>query len=326
MRARALGAVREWCAGAGLMEIDTACLQISPGNDAHIGAFATAYAVAGGPPHPLYLHTSPEFACKKLLAAGESAIYTLGHVFRNGERSALHHPEFTLLEWYRAGAPTRLLIEECAAVARVVARAAGAGMLAFRGREADPALRVETVTVSEAFGRHAGLDLMPLLDDRDAFAAAVTGLGLRVSDDDGWSDLFSKVLADRIEPRLGMGQLTALIDYPLAEAALAKPCAHDARLADRFEIYACGVELANGFAELTDAREQRRRFDAAMNERARLYGERFPIDEDFLACLPHMPEAGGVALGFDRLLMLATGSARIDDVLWTPLPAMAGAV
>ncbi|WP_305793649.1 amino acid--tRNA ligase-related protein, partial [Caulobacter sp. S45] len=136
--------------------------------------------------------------------------------------------------------------------------------------------------------------------------------------DDSWSDVFSRVLVERIEPRLGEGRPTILYEYPLAEAALARPCPHDGRVAERFELYACGVELANGFGELTDPVEQRRRFEADMAEKARLYGERYPIDEDLLAALALMPPASGVALGFDRLVMLATEATRVNQVLWTP--------
>ena len=142
--------------------------------------------------------------------------------------------------------------------------------------------------------------------------------GLRA--DDSWADLYSRVMVERVEPALGMGRPTVLCEYPVSEAALARPCVDDPRVAERFELYCCGVELANGFGELTDAVEQRRRFGIEMDEKQRIYGERYPIDEDFLAALAIMPEASGVALGFDRLVMLATGARRIDDVLWTPLP------
>ena len=153
--------------------------------------------------------------------------------------------------------------------------------------------------------------------DRTALAAAAE-TKVRITEDDTWSDIFSKILVEHIEPGLGLGRLTILCEYPAPEAALARVKASDARVAERFEIYACGVELANGFGELTDTDEQRRRFDFAMDEKARRYGERYPLDEDFLAAIAHMPEASGVALGFDRLVMLASGATRIDQVVWTP--------
>ena len=141
---------------------------------------------------------------------------------------------------------------------------------------------------------------------------------MRISEDDTWSDIFSKVLVEHIEPQLGQGRLTVLFEYPVPEAALARTKPSDPRVAERFEIYACGVELANGFGELTDAEEQRRRFGQAMDEKQRRYGERYPLDEDFLAAVAQMPPASGTALGFDRLVMLASGATKIDQVVWTP--------
>ncbi len=161
------------------------------------------------------------------------------------------------------------------------------------------------------------------MDERDALAAAATAAGIRVAGDDSWSDIFSRVLVERVEPRLGLGRATVLCEYPVAEAALARPKPGDARVAERFELYACGVELANGFGELTDPAEQRRRFAAEMALKQRVYGERYPLDEEFLAALALMPPASGIALGFDRLVMLATGAASLEQVLWAPVPLSA---
>lgn len=313
---------RGWFEGQGFWEVDTAALQVSPGNEAHIGAFRTAFE-SGEAAQALYLHASPEFACKKLLSAGEKKIFSLGHVFRNGERGPLHHPEFTMLEWYRAGEGYEALIPDCRALLEIAAQAAGVGELSWRGRRCDPFLPPERLSVAEAFARHAGLDLLATLSsqgeaDRDALARQASGK-VRITADDSWSDIFSKLLSEHVEPELGLGRATVLEDYPACEAALARRSATDPRLSERFELYACGVELANGFGELTDAQEQRRRFEIEMDERARIYGERFPIDEDFLAALAHMPPASGIALGVDRLVMLATGAQRIDQVLWTPV-------
>ena len=183
----------------------------------------------------------------------------------------------------------------------------------------------ERLSVADAFRIHAGIEILDMLDDnanadRDLFATRARRGGFSITAEDGWSDIFSKVLAAAIEPRLGLGRLTLLTDYPRIEAALARPKPSDLRLSERFELYACGVELANGFGELTDPAEQRKRFEAEMTEKHRVYGERYPLDEDFLAALARMPESSGVALGFDRLVMLAAGAPQIDDVLWTPLP------
>ena len=322
-RGRIRSAFRTFFERHGFDEVETAALQASPGNEAHIAAFATSLALPVGGDWPLYLHTSPEFACKKLLAAGESRIYAFGHVFRNGERGPLHHPEFTMCEWYRAHEPYGVLIEDCAELLAAAAEAAGTERFRWRGRSCDPFLEPERLGVCEAFDRYAEIDLAATLsregNDREALAAEAARIGVRVVEDDDWSDLFSKILSDRVEPRLGLGRPTVLDLYPASEAALARRSLLDPRLAERFELYACGVELANAFGELTDADEQRRRFEAEMELRRRIYGDDYPIDEDFLAALEIMPEASGIALGFDRLVMLATGAERIEDVLWTPV-------
>jgi lysyl-tRNA synthetase class 2 len=318
-RARMRTAVRGWFEARDFQEVETAALQTSPGNEAHIGGFATDFTTPDGGSRRYYLHSSPEFACKKLLAAGETRLYAMAHVYRNGERGPLHHPEFTMLEWYRAGEAYDVLIDDCAALLGLAAQAAGTDALVWREARCDPFAPPERLSVSEAFSRHAGVDLDATLGDVGRLAAEARGIGLRVSADDSWSDLFSKILSDRIEPRLGMGRATVLDLYPVSEAALARPAA-DPRFAERFELYACGVELANAFGELTDPAEQRRRFEAEMAERRRIYGEEFPLDEDFLSALAHMPAASGIALGFDRLVMLATRARTIEDVLWTPVP------
>lgn len=307
----------------GFVEVEAAILQVSPGNETHLHAFATEMVGPDGTGSRRYLHTSPEFACKKLLAAGERRIFEFARVFRNRERGALHHPEFTLLEWYRAEEPYEEVMNDCAGILAAAAEAAPARQFTFRGRSADPFAKPEMVTVAAAFQRFAGIDLLSTVSahetDREAFAALAREAGIRLADDDTWSDIFSRVLVERIEPHLGLGRPTILYEYPAPEAALARPKGADPRVAERFELYVCGVELANGFGELTDPAEQRRRFEADMAEKERIYGESYPIDEDFLAALATMPQASGCALGFDRLVMLATGAAHIEQVLWTPV-------
>jgi elongation factor P--(R)-beta-lysine ligase len=321
-RARIVAALREWFAARDFVEVETGALQVSPGNETHLHAFATDLVSGAGTSARRYLRTSPEFACKKLLSAGEPRIVEFARVYRNRERGALHAPEFTMLEWYRAHAPYETLMEDCAAIVALAATAVGARRLVFRGREIDPAAVPEFITVAEAFTRYAGIDLMACLPpqgpDRERFAATAAASGIRLADDDSWGDIFSRVLVEHIEPRLGLERATVLYEYPAALAALARPKPSDPRVAERFELYACGVELANGFGELTDPVEQRRRLLAEMAEKERIYGERYPLDEDFLAALAHMPPASGVALGLDRLVMLATGAPHIDHVMWTP--------
>ena len=322
-RGRIAAGLRAWFAERDFTEVEAAILQVSPGNEAHLHAFATDLKTPAGGTERRYLHTSPEFACKKLLAAGEQRIFDFARVFRNRERGALHHPEFTMLEWYRARESYDVLIEDCVALVAIAAKATGAHELVYRDRRADPFAQVERMTVAQAFRDYAGIDLLatvtPDNGDRDALAKQALAAGINVVGDDTWADIFSRVLVAKVEPRLGIGQITVLDEYPAIEAALARKKESDPRVAERFELYACGVELANAFGELTDAKEQRRRFDLERAEKQRVHGERYPIDEDFLAALAVMPPACGIALGFDRLVMLATGAPHIEQVIWTPL-------
>lgn len=322
-RTRIAAALRTWFAGQGFLEVETATLQVSPGNETHLHAFATELIGPDTVPHPLYLRTSPEFACKKLLAAGETRIVDFARVFRNRERGALHHPEFTLLEWYRANEPYETLMDDCAAVLAETARAAGAKEFSFRGRTIDPFAVPERLTVAQGFEQHAGIDVLASVKggagDRALLAASAVKAGVRIADDDNWDAIFSRILAEKIEPHLGNGRATILYEYPLPQAALARAKPGSGTVAERFELYACGVELGNAFAELTDVNEQRTRFEAAMAEKQRIHGEGYPIDEDFLDALAQMPPASGIALGFDRLVMLATGARHIEQVIWTPV-------
>lgn len=324
VRARLAAALRAFFTAENFIEVEPTALQVSPGNEAHLHAFTTELVTPDGRRMPLYLHTSPEFACKKLLAAGERRIVAFAPVYRNRERGPLHHPAFTMVEWYRAEEPYESVMGDCAAILRVAAETAGTKRVSFRGRTCDPHAEPHRITVVEAFDGFAGIDLAATLDgahaDRDGLAAAARAAGLRVAPDDTWSDIFSKVLVERVEPRLGNDRPSILCEYPSVEAALARPKGDDPRFAERFELYVCGVELANGFGELTDPAEQNRRFVLEMEEKARVHGESYPIDQDFLAALAAMPEASGVALGFDRLVMLVAGAQHIEQVIWTPIP------
>ena len=324
-RNRVKAAIRGWFEADGFTEVECAALQLSPGNETHLHALAVDVAGADGTLRRRHLHTSPEFAMKKLVAAGEAKIFDFARVWRDREGGPTHAVEFTMLEWYRAHAPYEALMDDCAALLALAARTVGATRLAHRGRACDPFLAPERITVAEAFRRHAGIDLLATLPDdpgaepdRDGLLARARAAGIRVGDDESWSDVFSRILAERIEPALGDGRAAILYEYPSREAALARPTAHDPRVAERFELWACGVELANAFGELTDPVEQRRRFEIEMAEKERIYGRRYPIDEDFLAALALMPPTSGIALGFDRLVMLALGAPRLADVTWTP--------
>jgi lysyl-tRNA synthetase class 2 len=320
-RARITKALRDFFADRGFVEIETSVLVVSPGNETHIHAFASEQVAPAGTREQRYLRTSPEFSCKKLLAAGEDRIVEFARSFRNRERGALHHPEFTLLEWYRTNARYDVLMADCAEIVALAARTAGTRQFSWRGRMVDPFAEPERLTVAEAFARHAGINLLALLPPQPmaSFAEAASKAGVRVAADDVWGDIFSRVLVELVEPHLGLGRPTVLCEYPAAQSPLATPSSRDPRLAERFEVYVCGVELANGCEELTDVSMQRRLLEQQMAEKERIYGERYPIDEELLTALALMSPASGVALGLDRLVMLATGATRIDQVLWTPL-------
>ena len=322
-RNRIKAALQNWFAGEDFIEVDPAALQVSPGNEAHLHAFTTRERAPDGTERAMHLHTSPEFAMKKLLAAGERRIFAFAHVFRNRELSPLHASEFTMLEWYRCGESYDRLMEDTAQMLALAAKAAGTDTFRWQDKTCDPFAAPERLPLAEAVSLYAGIDLLATLDDdgapsTEALAAAMRAKGLRVAEDDTWSDLLSAILVAKVEPHLGMDRATILDRYPAVEAALARRTEDDPRVSERFEIYACGVELANGFGELTDAAEQRRRFIAEMDEKERVYGHRYPLDEDFLAALAQMPEASGIALGFDRLVLLATGAPRLSEVMWAP--------
>jgi lysyl-tRNA synthetase class 2 len=259
---------------------------------------------------------------KKLLVAGVPRLFQLAHCFRNGERSRTHHPEFTMLEWYRADAGYGDLMADCEALLRAVA---GGAPLTWQGRSADPALPWQYLSVAEAFERFCRIDLLATAPDREApsvelLTDAARPLDIVPHPGDSWEDLFFRLFLERIEPHLGIGAPTILYDYPISMAALARAKPGDARLAERFELYVCGLELANAFGELTDAAAQRRRFLADQQKKRRRYGIAYPVDEDFLGALAHgMPESAGIALGVDRLVMLASGADTIEDVLWAPV-------
>jgi lysyl-tRNA synthetase class 2 len=325
-RGRILRAVRDFFAERGFTEVETPALQVSPGLEPHLCAFGTIlHDPATAAAVPRYLHTSPEFAMKKLLSGGMERIWQLARVFRDGEGGATHHPEFAMLEWYRAGATYRELMEDCEALLRVAQAAASPRLMVWQGRTADPRLAFERLTVAEAFARHAGIDILatapdPEHPDLGLLAVAAERIGVAPHPGEDWESLYFRIFLERIEPRLGSGAPTILYDYPASMAALSRRKTGDTRLAERFELYVCGLELANAFSELTEPVEQRARFAAEQAKKHALYGETYPIDEDFLAALEHgLPDCAGIALGFDRLVMLCTGARHIEDVLWAPV-------
>jgi lysyl-tRNA synthetase class 2 len=324
-RARIVASIREFFAARDFLEVETPALQVSPGIEPHLMAFATEIVAADGRRETRHLHTSPEFAMKKLLVAGLPRIFQLAHVFRNGERGGAHHPEFTMLEWYRAGASYRDLMDDCEALLLHSLSAAGATQFSWHGRTAAADRPCQRLSVAEAFATYCGIDLLatapePQRPSLARLAEAAAGIGVAPHPGDDWEDLFFRLFLERIEPHLGSPVPTILYDYPIALAALSRPKPEDARLAERFELYVCGLELANAFGELTDAAVQRARFAADRARKRAIYGYDYPQDEDFLAALEHgMPDSAGIALGVDRLVMLATGAATIEEVLWAPV-------
>jgi lysyl-tRNA synthetase class 2 len=326
LRQAALAALRSGFAGLGFVEVETPALQVSPGLEPHLKAFATELENPDGSTRPLYLHTSPEFAMKKLLVAGEPKLFQFAPVFRNGERAATHHPAFLMLEWYRSGSDYRGIMQDCETLLRSISAATGKSLLTWQGQTADVMQPWQYLTVHEAFARYAQLDLAqciganPLAPDLAAMRKACAAIGIRIDDGDSWDDLYFRVALEKVEPQLGIGAPCILHDYPIHQAALSRPKADAPHLAERFELYACGMELANAFSELTDPEEQRRRFAVDMALKKQLYGYDYPIDEDFLAALRHgLPDCAGIALGVDRLIMLLAGASRIEEVLWLPV-------
>ena len=319
-RARVIKALRLFFDEEGFIEVETPALQVCPVMDAHIHAFKTTLKDVGlQDSKVLYLYTSPEFDMKKLLAAGMEQIYQICPVYRNGEGSALHSPEFTLLEWYRAGADYHALMDDCEVLLRGVAKVLKIQNYSYKGVVCDPFAEWQRISVCEAFEFYAGIALDTVLDDKDGFAVLAKSIGVRVIEADRWDDIFHAVMAEKIEPNLGQGVPTILYDYPVSMAALSRRKANDSRFAERFELYVCGVELANAFSELTDPVEQRARFEDEMRVKQELYGETYPPDESFFAALKEMPDSAGIALGVDRLVMLVCAAENINDVLWAPV-------
>ncbi|MDP3240591.1 MAG: EF-P lysine aminoacylase EpmA [Reyranella sp.] len=312
-RARIQVAMRQWFASEGFVEVETPILQAAPGAEVHLTGFATEWELPDGESQERWLHSSPEFAMKKLLAGGMPKIFQFARVFRNAEGSALHHPEFTMLEWYRAGAGYETIMADC----KALLASAGVEELRWADQVCDPTAEPERLTVAEAFVRHAGVDLFATLGNAEALSGA-SGIAMHAGD--SWEDVFFRIMFDKIEPRLGMGRPTILCEYPISMAALARAKPGDPRVAERFELYVCGVELANAFGELIDPDIQRERLVADMDLKEELYGVRWPVDDDFLAALDHgLPDCSGIALGFDRLVMLASGASHIEEVLWLPV-------
>lgn len=319
-RAALTAATRDFFRARGYREVETPCLVPAPGAEVHLRAFETRFDphLGAGAPRALWLRTSPELAIKKLLAGGCGPVFELARVWRNGEVSARHAPEFTMLEWYRPGLSFEGLMEETEAYIRAVCPP----LVAHGGVTTDLRLPFERLTMAEAFRRHCnGLDILGTGGDAARLHGAAAAAGLPPRRGESWEDLFFRLLLERVEPAIGRGRGTFLTHWPAPQAALARRDPADPCVALRFELFVAGIELANAFDELTDAAEQRLRFQEANEERRRITGEHgWEVDEDFIAALASgLPPTAGIALGFDRLAMLASGAPRIEDVLWLPL-------
>jgi elongation factor P--(R)-beta-lysine ligase len=312
-RGRLTAATRAWFTARGYREVETPCLVPAPGMEVHLRGFQSRYEphLGQGERRALWLRTSPELALKRLLVGGAGPVFELARVWRNGEIGTRHAPEFTMLEWYRPG----LTLDGLMAETEALVRALCPPLVAHEGVTTDLTLPFERITCAEAFARHAGLDLLASIrPDGTGDGAA---LGARA--DESWEEAFFRILLDHVEPHLGRARASFLTHWPTPQAALARRDPADPRVALRFELFAGGIELANAFDELTDVTEQAARFAHDVTERERLYGaaDSWPVDADFLAALAQgMPSGSGIALGFDRLAMLASGARRIEDVLW----------
>jgi len=296
-----------------------------PGMEVHLRAFRTAFRphLGAGRESVLWLRTSPELALKRLLVAGAGPVFELAKVWRNGELSPRHAPEFTMLEWYRPGLTLDGLMEETELLLRSVCPA----VVAHEGVATDLSRPFERLTMAEAFRRHCnGLDILSTVEattaegDPAALHEAARSAGLELPGGLGWEDAFFHLVLTHIEPRIGRDRATFLTHWPAPQAALARRDPRDPRAALRFELFAAGIELANAFDELTDAAEQRARFHRDVEARKAEAGEEgWEVDEDFLTALEHgMPAGSGIALGFDRLAMLASGARDISQILWLP--------
>ena len=320
-RARLAAALRSCFEAMGYDEVETPILVPAPGMEPPIQAFATRFVPEMGavPGRPLWLHTSPEFAMKRLLAAGWERIFQLTKVFRNGEVSPTHNPEFTMLEFYRAQVDYGPLMDDVEALVKALARSAGhSERFLYRGAELRLDLPFERVTVRDAMLRETGLDIRVLTDPEELRREALARGHFVPTSAVSWDDVFFSVFVTAVEPKLGRERPAFLIEYPARMAALARLKPSDETVAERFELYANGLELANGFSELIDANEQRRRFLFEQEERRETGREVYPIDERFLEAVSRMPPAAGVAIGWDRLVMLLCGAGSIDEVLLFP--------
>ena len=318
--------IRNFFDSRGFLEVETPVLQVCPGMEVHIKVLETEIEGAFGGKETLYLHTSPEFSMKKLLAAGMDKIYQMTPVFRNSEFSPRHHVEFRMLEWYRAHSDYRDLMDDCEALLNACAPLCSNGLMHHAGMTVDPKAKVKRTSIAELFSEYADIDLSWVMGDEPSFEPEpkkfkdeALRIGIKTTDEDRFEDVFFRIYLEKIESNIGKNEAEIVYDYPLCMAALSRPKPEDKRFAERFELYACGLELANAFSELVDVKEQRERFNHDFLMKQKLYGKACAPDDEFLEALADMPASSGIALGVDRLAMLVASVDDIKDVLWVPL-------
>jgi elongation factor P--(R)-beta-lysine ligase len=319
LRERIIAALRCFFVERGFTEVETPTVVASPGMEPNLAPFETRVTTNDGRAFAAGLITSPEYAMKKLLAAGYERIFEIARVYRNGEPvGGMHNPEFTMVEWYRANADYEAIMRDTEEMVVEVAKAVlGTTTVPFRGRTVDLAAPWERMSVAEAFREHADMDLAAGIDDPAAFVAKAAAKGA-ANGDETFEDTFFKVFLRDVEPKLGQDRPVILYDYPASMAALSVTKASDPRFAERFEAYVAGIELCNAFTELTDPVEQHRRLLEEQEQRRKEGKTVFPVDEDFLAALAAMPPSAGIALGVDRLVVLLTDASDLRDVLYFP--------
>ncbi|MBI5152391.1 EF-P lysine aminoacylase GenX [Candidatus Peregrinibacteria bacterium] len=316
VRAKIIRAIREFFWSRGFIETDTPCMVRCPGMEPHLNPFKTRLKEERGMECDMYLITSPEYAMKRLLAAGWKKIFQITRSFRNGEIGPLHNPEFAILEWYRAGADYNDIMKDTQDLVCYIAKKVfGRLRFNYAGREINLALPWQILTTQEAF-EHAGIS-RHIFENEKLLRAAAIRKGYKITKNMDYSDVFFLIFLNEIERHLGAPKPTILKDYPISMAALARAKADNPKYAERFELYIAGLELANAFSELTDFREQRARLISEQKLRRKLNKEIYPIDDKFISALEYgMPRSGGIALGIDRLVMFFTGAEKIDEIMF----------
>lgn len=305
----------------GYLEAEAPLLVPCPTLDSNIRSLSVEVSSIDGRRRPFYLHTSPEYAMKKLMAAGAERLYFLGKVFRDGETTALHNPEFTLLEWYRAGASIADLLDETEDfIRRLAMRLTGSASVPYGDRVVDLSGPWPRVRMADLFRASTGADLDPRCG-ADGLRRIASELGVFHNPDDDWETLFTRIYLERMEPGLGFDKPVFLTDYPSGLAMNARLRKDDPRWAERCELFIAGLELANGYTEITDPSEQRRRFESDLEKKRLENGSELPVDRELLEALEAgLPPCAGMALGVDRLVMLLLNREDIADVLIEPLP------